>query len=303
MKWLHIMAGILLSIVFFSACGLTDLKAKAGLQVITDNVGAGVYLDGKFLDKTPYVSKDLKPGDYSLEIRPDDTQLATYETKISLKKGLLTVITWKPNTRPETSGGVIYEMESLSNPKQSSFSLLTIPDGAIVRVDGQAKGFAPVLVENMSSGEHEYEVTLPSYETQKHTINVLQGYQMDVTVKLAKLDYTTPSPTSSVSADLTAPTPATATPVISSPFAASSSPQLMSSLPPPKVRIKPTGVFVNGTEVVHVRNSASSTGQEIGTAPVGTEYQYLQQTTNGWYKISFNGQTAWVSIQYGQLIQ
>ena len=315
---------LLLSPLLLAGCALTDLKAKAGLQVVTDAVPATVYLDGKSGDKTPYVNKDLKAGEYTLEIRPDDATLANYQTKISLKKGVLTFVIWKPGHRPETSGGVTYEMEPLRGGKHSELSITTIPDGAILHVDGEAKGFAPVLVENISPGEHEYEVQLPSYETQKNKINVLEGYRMDVTVKLAKLEYPGPSPVPSPkvqgvatdSATLATPSATTVVPSPSlsaagallsgKPATATSTPQIIApgSLPKPKVLIQHTGFKnANGQEVLRVRLGADPGSAEIGQAPVGSEYPYLKQTLDGWYKISFSGREGWVSQQYAQLFE
>jgi hypothetical protein len=293
---------LLLLSSLFSGCTLTDLKLKAGLQVLTNDIPTDIYLDGKFLDKTPYINKELKAGEYMLELRPENTQLATYQTKISLHRGLLTVVTWKPGSTPETSGGVIYEMEKLKNSKDSEISLITIPDGAIIHVDDEAKGFSPVVVEKTSPGEHEYEVSLPSYETQKHTINVLEGYRMNITLQLAKQTYVALSPTPS-------PSPATsatnAAQLTSSSSASTSTSTTTTAVPvpKPKVKIKPTGFFQNDQEVLRVRGTPSATGKELGFAPVGSEYAYLKVTTDGWYQVSFNGETGWVSAQYAQLFE
>src|SRR5258708_5162266 len=210
----------LTSAIVFSACNPQDWKAKAGLQVETkmgnDDIPASIFLDGKYLEKTPYANNDIKPGDYTLEIRPDNPGLVPYQTAVSLKKGVLTFVLWNPGDRPETSGGVIYETEQLKDSRDSQLSVTTIPDGGIIRVDDQAKGFAPVLVEHTSAGEHSYEVSLPSYETQKNTVNVLEGFRMNVTVKLARqiFDTTTASASAnsaSSSATLVATTSATVT--------------------------------------------------------------------------------------------
>ena len=152
---------------FFSAC----TPDKSGLQVLSSDVPSAVYLDGKYLDRTPYINKDLKPAEYSLEIRPDDPSFVPYQTKLSMKKGVLTVVDWKPGKRPETSGGVIFETEALPDKKATELSITTIPDGGIIYVDGEAKGFAPVTVQNLDKGEHQFEVKLPSYEAIAKPIN------------------------------------------------------------------------------------------------------------------------------------
>ena len=177
---LLIIAGITLS-----GCTLPFGPAKAGLQVMTTEIPASVFLNGQYLEKTPYIGKNLKPGEYLLKVQPDDPEYVPYETTISLNKGLLTVVTWKPGTRPETSGGVIYEMESLPQ-KRTEISIISIPDKAIVSLDSQQKDFTPLLLENVEEGSHEFEIRLPSYDSQKHTINVIEGYRINITVKMAK---------------------------------------------------------------------------------------------------------------------
>ncbi len=307
---LRFLALMIFAGVLFAACDPREWKAKAGLQVQTDEVPASLFLDGKYLEKTPYINKEMRPGNYSLEIRPDNPALVPYQTIISLKKGVLTFVTWKAGTRPETSGGVIYEMEALKDPRDSQLSLTTIPDGAIIRVDDQAKGFAPVLVEHISAGEHSYEISLPSYETQKNTINVLEGFRMDVTVKLARQTFTNPTaaPSPSGSASPSA-TPSvlgvtTASPSAKPSSSPSPSPVVQTTtLPKPKVHIQPTKFLQDGKEVLRVRETPNAGANTIGYVPVGNEYPYLKEFVDGWYKISFDGKTGWVSMQYAQLME
>lgn len=283
---------------FLTACNPRDWKAKAGLQVETklgnDDIPASIFLDGKYLDKTPYANNNIQPGNYTLEIRPDNSTLVPYQTNVSLKKGVLTFVLWKPGNRPETSGGVIYETESLKNPRDSELSITTIPDGGIIRVDEQAKGFAPILVEHISAGEHAYEVSLPSYEVQKNTINVLEGFRMNVTVKLARQLFESETASSSATASQSAQLIATA----SAKLATSSA-----TVAVPKVQILATHFMQNGKEVLRVRATPDATAETVGYAPVGSEYPYLKISMNGWYKISFENKSGWVNSQYAQVIQ
>jgi hypothetical protein len=302
---------LVVSSLIFSAC-TNPLVGKAGLQVKTNDVPAGIYLNGKYMEKSPFINQELKPGDYTLEIRPDNNTLSPYQTNISLKKGALTVVNWKPGNRPETSGGFIYEMEYLRNKKNSEISITTIPDGAIINVDGQARGFSPVLVEEVQPGEHEYEVSLPSYETQKNQINAIAGYRMNVTVKLAKQEYvaagtdedgTTASASATVASS--SATVATATKSADKKTATGSATVTgtATTLPRPKVKIKSTGFIQDGKEVLRVRGSAGAGGAEVGFAPVGNEYPYLKETSGGWYKITFEGTSGWVSGQFVEVLE
>jgi len=285
-------------VLSLSLTGCAPFKAKnAGLQVITSDIPSSVFLDGQYLEKTPFIGKAFKPGDYVLRIQPDDSNLSSYETNIKLSKGLLTVVTWKPGNRPETSSGVIYEMEKLSSTKQTELSIISLPDGAIVSLDGGQKQFTPILIDSVEQGQHEFEVSLPSYETQKHTINVIAGHRMNITVKLAK---TTSQPEEPVDQE----PPMTASP--SAEVTASTSGTLgRQAINQPatnkNVTVTPTNFFVDGQQVLRVRQEASPSAKEVGQAKVGSKYPYLNETYNGWYKIQFNDQIGWVNGQYSQL--
>ncbi|PIR61992.1 MAG: hypothetical protein COY81_03750 [Candidatus Pacebacteria bacterium CG_4_10_14_0_8_um_filter_43_12] len=194
--------GIGLAALLFSGCQLLDYKAKSGLQVITDDVPSSVFLDGQYLNTTPLIEKEVQPGQYTLRIEPNNQSLLPYETNITLHKGLLTVVTWKPGTKEELSGGVMYEMEPLKNRLQTAVSVVSTPAGAIVSLEGKDKDFTPALYSDVQPGNRAFEITLPSYETQSHTINVQKGYRMLIQVKLAKLQpiERTPTPVASASA-------------------------------------------------------------------------------------------------------
>lgn len=300
-----------------AACVPRGITAKAGLQVITNDTPSSLFLDGQYLDKTPLISKDLKPGTYTLKIQPDDNNLAAYETTVTLHKGLLTVVTWKPGPRPELSGGVIYEMEKLPNKKATQLALISIPDGAIVSLDNQAKEFAPIVLDNISPGQHEFTVSLPSYETQQHTLNMVEGHKINVTVKLARATTAeaSPNPAASVSASPTATASAalaatssankasaSATPKASASPKASPKASPTATITGPRARIKTTNFYQDDQEVLRVRSTPSSSGSTLGFAPVGSEYPYLEESKDGWHKITFEGKPGWVSSQFTELL-
>ncbi len=294
-----------------SACS----PEKSGLQVLSSDVPSSVYLDAKYLDHTPYINKDLKPAEYSLEVRPDDPSFVPYQTKLSLKKGVLTVVDWKPGKRPETSGGVIFETEALRDKKASELSITTIPDGGIIYVDGEAKGFAPVTVTNLSKGEHQFEVKLPSYEAIAKPINILEGYRLLVTVKLGKQEYQGLAPAQTVlSTEFSSNSASNSSTATSSGLVKGASSSAIISatdastrsastkLVGTKVVILPTGYTEDGNELLRVRAEPNSGSREIGKANVGGTYTYLQEVRDGWVKIQFGPKVGWVSLQYVKVL-
>lgn len=304
-RWLITLVLILVAAVGLSGCSFLDRKTKAGLQVSTNDIPSTLFLDGQYLEKTPYIAKDIRPGTYTLRIQPDDANLVAHETTITLEKGLLSVVIWKPGTAPESSGGVMYEMTKLKNKRDTELSILTVPDNAIVKIDDQPTDFAPLLKTDLEAGQHEFEVSLPSYETQKHTINLVAGHKINVTVKLARNgggETTNLPPAASASASATPKPSSSPNP---SPTSATTSAQTSRQIPVvgPKVVIKKTNYFDQGQEVLRVRGDASPGAAEVGFAPVGHEYTYLNETKNGWFKIQFESQVGWVSGQYATLVQ
>ncbi|MDA1079516.1 MAG: PEGA domain-containing protein [bacterium] len=271
-----------------SGCTLFERHTTGGLQILTSERPSSVFLDGQYLEKTPFIEKNLKPGTYPLRIEPDDPNLTPYETSITLRPGLLTVVTWKPEKNPELSGGVVYEMEPLKNKKQAEVAFITVPDGAIIAFDDLEKEFSPITFPNLTEGEHTFEITLPSYETQKHTLNVVAGYRVQVRAKLAKLagaDATTLEP---ITEEASASAEVTSQPPIASGSAQTSA----------VVVIQPTGFFVEGVESLRVRNNPNTESSTLGYVTAGSSHPYLGESLGGWYKIRFEQKEGWVSSSH-----
>lgn len=292
MKMLQKIVILLVAAVALSACDNLSVPEvlqkgqKAGLQVITSNEEpVSLFLNSVFIGKTPFIEKDLQPGSFSLNIQPDNPSLVPYETTVNLEPGALTVVTWKPENRPELSGGVILEMKKLENPEKiAEIAFETIPEGAIVALGNGQKEFSPVLLSQIEPGHHEFEISLPSYETQRHTINVMEGYRMTVKMKLAKLE---PTQTSEIPST---PSP-TATPITTP----STGPEATISA---RVKIIATGFFQDGQESLRVRSKPGATGETLGYIPVGTLVPFLEKNSDNWYKIIFEGKEGWVSGSY-----
>jgi hypothetical protein len=326
--------------VILSGCNFLQKPKHSGIQVITNNVPSAVFLNDQHINNTPLHEKTIAPGQYTLKLVPENPELAPYETTVTLREGLLTVVTWKPAERPELSGGVIYEMEPLDNRTRSEVSFVTIPDGAIISFQSRERTFSPIILTDVAVGQHEFELTLPSYETQKHTINVIPGFRMVIRAKLAKNAPTGDAAgtseldgaeeegggtaTSAASASQSAVASGSARalsagggeqlPIVPAPQSASASAQASnidvtsdkvatSSATATKIRVGKTGFFLNGAEALRVRDAAGATGKELGFLTVGETAPYLKETKSGWHKISFKREVGWVSSDFTQLLE
>ncbi len=277
---------LLLSSLVFAGCNPLEWKQQAGLQVITQDVPASLFIDDQYLDKTPYVNKKIKPGNYTLRIVPDDSSLVPYDIPIVLHKGTITVIEWQPNISLETSGGTIYEMTKANETK---LEFQTIPNNAILTIDGGVKQFSPLVINDIAEGNHAFEVSLPSYVTQQKAVNVIKNYHITLTAILAKEfsnppdQEPTPEPTETIASDSAQPT------------------SLLGKQSQKTVQILKTDFFVNDQEVLRVRKEPTSVAEELGFAQVGKFYPYKEEVT-GWLGIEFNGQLGWVTTQFSQIV-
>lgn len=284
----------------FAGCSLLEFKSVAGLQVVTNDVPSSVFINGQYLNKAPLIDRSLKPGVYEIEIRPDDSTLTPYETTINLRKGFVSMITWKPAALPELSGGVVLEMEELDDKQAAEVEFETIPDAAIIHV-GERREFSPVTITDLSPGRHDFEISLPSYETQQHTLEVQPGYRLLVSVKLAKSQAIEPPDTSGVAAGEASNSATPAGSPTPTPPQTELGAEVLGTQTT-KVTVVSTNFFQDGEEVLRVRSQPSAGGAELGFVPVGSTQQVLTEE-GGWYKISFAGKEGWISAQFARKLE
>lgn len=293
--------------VLLTGCQIPHKDAKAALQVVTGDIQASLFIDGQYVEKTPYVNKSLQSGRKVLRIDPDTDQLLDHELTVDLKPGLMTVVTWLPGERPELNAGVIYELEKIDSD-QSELKISSIPDGAIITMADHPKSFAPTTFP-LAPGEYEYEVSLPAYRTQKHSVKLNPGYRTVASLNLARDGKTTGTLNQAVS---NASTSAIASP--SGNRSASISAQVSGTTATaaahvasvntgPRVKILATNFRQQGVEGLRVRSAASASGAELGFAPTGSTYRYTGQSQSGWHQIEFASGVGWVSSQFCQLIR
>jgi SH3 domain-containing protein len=297
-------------------------KIKSGLQVVISDASASLFLNDQYLDKTPYINKKIQPGQYTLRIVPDDQSLAAYETQINLRKGLLTIVIWKPGPTSETSGGAIYELEPLSSKNQTEISFVSQPDGAIIILDDQKQEFAPIVIRDVAPGLHRFEASLPSFEIQQDTVNAVVGHRLNITLKLGKIspaqldqpESTSSQPNGTEASDSAE---ANANDIESAAEGESDNSARTQAIDDQingddgstqLVKIKKTNYFQEGIEVLRVRDAASVSGNSIGFVESNQTYEYLGQTENNWLQIKFKdaldeeNKTGWVSNQYAELL-
>lgn len=290
-KFLFVLV-VVSSAVFLSACSLK--KTPAALQINT-TPAANVFVDGKLLGKTPYQGSNWNPGEISLKLIPESTTLplVSWEGKIKLDSGVLTLIERDFAVSENESSGEILTLEKIKDKKLATLSVISDPDGTLISVDGEAKGFAPLSLDKIGVGDHQITITKEGYEEKTVRAKTIAGFKLIVNVKLAQKPET---PTASVSGGLT--------PI---PTVKASSPKTTTSPTP-----KPSGTATEATQVLiketptgwlRVRLGPSKNATDSGAKiNPGEEYPLLGEES-GWYKIEYEeGKEGWVSGQYATKI-
>jgi hypothetical protein len=318
---------LFLSIVIVSATVFLYLNPPnsidfAGLQVeyLGSDQYASVFLDNQYLEKAPLANRNIRSGDYILKIVPDDQDLAEFSTPITLTTGTLTVVSYNPGPSTKSSSATIYEIEKVDELKEfGQVSFETYPEHALLSFDQQATQYTPIMLEDLAPQEYNYRVTLPSYQAQEHTLQVLAGYTIKVSIKLAKLsdnpldeqDINILTEKDSIASDS-----AQIENENDESWGVTNPEEILGN----KVRIKKTAFFVDEQEVLRVRAEANQTAAELGFAKSDFYYPYagtlekddenLEEDGNStssaqipdWLKIKFEGQEGWVSAEFAELI-
>ena len=121
--------------------------------MITSNPSnAMIYIQGKKTGKTPRTITELKPENYSVEVKLDDYQ------------------TW--NESVDIVPGKEITLNAELQAKPGSISLKSEPSDATILVDGNEAGTTPETINDIKCGTHFVELKLDGYEAWSENVEV-----------------------------------------------------------------------------------------------------------------------------------
>lgn len=275
--------GLLSLSVFLSGCSFK--KTPAALQINT-NPPANVFIDGKVLGKTPFQSSEMQSGEITVKLIPESTDepLSSWEGKITLNSGVLTLIERELAYSEESSSGQILTLEKSKDKEKASLTVISNPDGALIHIDGEAKGFTPITIDQVGTGDHQIVLSKDGYLEKSIRARAVAGFKLLVNAKMGEeTDF------SDTSAATESGTPAPSGKPTTAPGSSSSSSITI------EIKETPTGWL-------RVRKEASTASAEVGKVNPGEKYEVLEEK-NGWYKIEYEEDSeGWISGQYAQKI-
>ncbi len=270
---------VLFGLFVLAVCGrylYLKTQIKEGRLKIISSPTATVFLDEKQKGRTPF-ERGLREGEYLLKLVSETTasSSAQWSGKVLINHNTLSVVDWQLGADDLSTSGVslsVSKMKTKATGDTGEIKVDTDPSGSIVYLDNEEHGIAPLILSDVSAGDHELSVFNPGFFRRTQKIQVEHSYRVNAEFKLAmdptyrKVDITP---------DEESPATESAT-------------------------IEKNYIKINETQTgwLRVRDKPSTGGLEVAKVDPGSTYKILTEE-NGWYQIEYEkGKKGWVSGEY-----
>ncbi len=247
------------------------LFASHGVLEINTTPSTIVIINEKEMGATPFKG-EFTPQRLEVKLLADSNDKnILWQGKVPISSSTLTMIRYTFEENEQDNYGEILSFNKIPDKKTGALLISSYPDKAVVNLDGEIKGYTPILLEKVSPGPHNLELNLSGYNNAILGINVAAGFQLNVEVKLPQEEETENS-------DKTSTT--------KSPNNSQESMVTILSTP---------------TGWLRVRGGPGTGFEEITKVAPGEQYLFLEEN-DGWLKIKIDEETqGWISASYGQI--
>lgn len=316
MKFLKPIITLLGFSLILSGCTIPFFGSKKAALQVTSVPRATVFLDGKHVGQTPYFDENLKTGEYSLKLVPEETTdlLPSWETKIKLNPQILTVVNRAIAATDSDSSGEILTLEPLSSKTKNILAIISIPDNAIVKLDSQPKGFTPVSLDDVGAGEHTITLSAPGFKEKIIKAKVTNGHKLTISAQLAKSKIVTDEPDDTEDKDdevdededeevQASPSPSPSSDDDDEDEEDSTTPASAKATKKPYVEI-----LDNPAGFLRIRKEPTTSSPQVAQATPGQKLPYQDESQAGWYKVRYATEKyGWVSRgasgEYAKLVE
>lgn len=276
-RFLFFITPIILAIIIFSGFTLflsQSTLGKGALQVTSVPL-SDVYLNGKLIGRTPLCKcegKDLlATGTYTVKLVPTAGEnLSAFEEKVTITKGILTVVDRTFGVGAGSSGSII-NLTPLGDARSVQLFVSSFPSDARVLIDGNEAGNSPFLVKSITDSDHEVTLQKSGYKDKTLHVHTVKGYQLNSIITMAVI---VPDATAAAA------------------FTQNAS---LSAIQKPAVVILQTP-----TGFLRVRTEPTLGASETAQVKPGDTFDFIDEQ-NGWYEIKLtDGKTGWVNASYAQ---
>lgn len=247
----------------------------SGALQVTTNVKADVFLDGKKIGESPLCkcsqNDTIREGEHEVKIEPKDKKYNSFTTKAKITGGVLTAVE-RTFLLGAFSSSYVLTLEKTGTNDPQLF-VASIPDGALVNLDGNPIGVTP-LSQKISASEHELEVQKQGFNKKTIRIRAVPSYKLVVNVMLG---------TQSSEGDETT--------------------IVASITPTPTVAQKNTIIILQTpTGFLNVRENPNAQAKKISEVKPNETYEYTKEE-GGWFYIKLNnGTSGWITGTYAKIL-
>lgn len=262
---------------------LSKRENSYGRLKVQSSPVSSIFLNNLAIGRTPFEDK-VKEGEYILKLIPEGvaTDTASWQGKIKIYQNSLTYVERELGSSDLTSAGSIFSTtKMMTKPKAANFGEIEVetePAGAMVYLDNDEKGLAPLILTDVPAGDHELSVFSPNFFRRSQKINVDPGFRVIAQFKLA-ID---PSQKKIEIKDEEEEKKATES-----------------------AQTKKTYVEVLDTPTgwLRVRSEPSINASEAARVKPKDKFELLEEQ-NGWYKINYEkDREGWISSQYAKKVE
>src|SRR5438477_1813118 len=155
--FLIIPALLIAILIFLFIQYLNNQRSQKGALQVTSNPQSKVYLDNKYIGRTPLTKTDpkdmIQAGNYTIKLEPSDPNLSEYQEKITISTGVLTVVDRKFE-KQELSEGYVITLSPLLDKKKLELEIISFPSGSKVELDANDIGKTPLLYKSPTESDH-----------------------------------------------------------------------------------------------------------------------------------------------------
>lgn len=285
--------------LFLSACSLPFVGKKPASLQITTTPTSTIFIDGTQVGQTPYFDDQLEAGQHQIKIVPQVTDpnsnLLPFESNTTLVAGTLTAITRDFGTSQADANGYVLSLDLIANQDSASLAVVSTPTGAVVRIDGEAKGFTPLDLASINPGDHQLIISSPGYDELDIKAQTITGHKLNISAQLAKSESDEASATDS--AELTNKNTGSDKDIAAKDDKITGQP---TAKPTKKITLDKPYVLIGDspTGFVRVRENATTASKELSRVDPGDAFAYQdEEKVSGytWYKIEYqDGESGWV---------
>ena len=164
------------------------LFSSAGVLEINTTPEVAVFINGQNMGTTPF-KKEFKPQKLEVKLaEKNDPEKVLWQAKVPITSSAITLIKYQFNQNDQQAYSELLTLTKIPDKKNGALLISSLPDQAIINLDGETKGYTPLLLEEVSPGHHSLEINLDGYQNTIIGLNVAAGFQLNAEIKLAKID-------------------------------------------------------------------------------------------------------------------